>query len=133
MTCEARLDHARVRLQRRGRLTSSPLQRRAAWWTFVQVAVMEPPHTAAERARRPGGRWRTGSCGPQRAAGSRWVDRMLTVGATLQQPQCTILASLPTPRVTQRAVGRRLCAPHTLSKYTLRMMAVSMSCMVTHR
>jgi hypothetical protein len=96
MPCEASLDHARARLQRRGRLPSSPLQRRAAWWTFGQVAVVEPPHTAAERARRPGGRWRQGSCGPQCAAGSRCGDRMLTVGATLQQPQRTILASLPT-------------------------------------
>jgi hypothetical protein len=60
MPCEASLDHARARLQRRGRLTSSPLQRRAAWWTFGQGAVVEPTHTAAERARRPGGRWRQG-------------------------------------------------------------------------
>jgi hypothetical protein len=70
------------------------LQRREARWTFVPLAGVEPPTTAAERAIRPGGQWRQGSCGTQREEGSRWVASMMTVGARLQQQQRNVLASL---------------------------------------
>jgi Transposase IS66 family len=61
------------------------LKRREALGTFGQVAGVEPTNHAAARAIRLGVRWRKGSIGTQRAAGARFVERMLTVVATLQQ------------------------------------------------
>ena len=71
------------------------LKRREALWTFVQVAGVEPTNNTAERSIRPGVLWRKGSFGTQSAAGSRFVESMLTVVATLQQQQRNILESLP--------------------------------------
>jgi transposase len=70
------------------------LKRRAALWTFVQVAGVEPTNNAAERAIRPGVLWRKGSFGTQSAAGSRFVESMLTVVSTLKQQQRNVLAYL---------------------------------------
>jgi len=67
---------------------------REAWWTFVRVAGVEPTHHTAERAIRPSVLWRTGSCGTQRAEGSRCVEAMLTVVATLTQQHRNVLASM---------------------------------------
>ena len=58
------------------------LQRREALWTFVQVAGVEPTTNAAERSSRPGVLWRKGSVGTQSVAGSRFVERMMTVVST---------------------------------------------------
>jgi len=58
------------------------LQRREALWTFVQVAGVEPTTNAAERSSRPGVLWRKGSFGTQSAAGSRFVESMMTVVST---------------------------------------------------
>ena len=55
------------------------LKRREARWTFVQVEGVEPTNNAAERSLRPGVLWRKGSFGTQSKAGSRFVERMLTV------------------------------------------------------
>jgi len=49
---------------------------------------------AAERAIRPGVLWRKGSFGTQSAAGSRFVESMMTVVATLKQQQRSVLAYL---------------------------------------
>jgi transposase len=70
------------------------LTRREALWTFVQVAGMEPTNNTAERSIRPGVLWRKGSCGTQSAEGSRFVESMMTVVATLQQQQRRVLAYL---------------------------------------
>jgi len=70
------------------------LKRREALWTFVQVAGVEPTNNAAERAIRPGVLWRKGSFGTQSAAGSRFVESMMTVVATLKQQQRNVLAYL---------------------------------------
>ena len=70
------------------------LKRRQALWTFVQVAGVEPTNNAAERAIRPGVLWRKGSFGTQSAAGSRFVESMLTVVSTLHQQQRNVLAYL---------------------------------------
>ena len=43
---------------------------------------------------RPGVLWRKGSFGTQSAAGSRFVESMLTVVATLKQQQCNVLEYL---------------------------------------
>jgi len=70
------------------------LKRREAWWTFVQVAGVEPTNNAAERSIRPGVLWRKGSGGTQSAAGARCVESMLTVVSTLQQQQRNVFAYL---------------------------------------
>ena len=70
------------------------LQRREAWWTCVQVEDVEPTQNAAERSIRPGVQWRKGSFGTQSEDGSRFVESMLTVVATLKQQQRNVLAYL---------------------------------------
>ena len=70
------------------------LKRREALWTFVQVAGVEPTNNTAERSIRPGVLWRKGSCGTQSAEGSRFVESMMTVVATLKQQQRNVLEYL---------------------------------------
>jgi transposase len=67
------------------------LQRRQALWTFVRHADVEPTNNAAERAIRPGVLWRNGSFGTQSAGGSRFVEAMMTVVATLKQQHRHVL------------------------------------------
>jgi len=67
------------------------LKRRQALWTFVQVEGVEPTNNTAERAIRPGVQWRKGSFGTQSEAGSRFVESMMTVVATLKQQKRSIL------------------------------------------
>jgi transposase len=56
-----------------------------ALWTFVKVEGVEPTNNAAERAIRPGVLWRKGSFGTDSPCGSRFVERMMTVAASLKQ------------------------------------------------
>ena len=63
-----------------------------ALWTFVRVEGVEPTNNAAERAIRPGVLWRKGSFGTQSAEGSRFVETMMTVVATLKQQHRNVLA-----------------------------------------
>jgi transposase len=63
-----------------------------ALWTFVRVEGIEPTNNAAERAIRPGVLWRKGSFGTQSAQGSRFVEAMMTVVATLKQQHRHVLA-----------------------------------------
>jgi transposase len=70
------------------------LKRREALWTFVQVEGVEPTNNTAERAIRPGVLWRKGSFGTQSAEGSRVVESMMTVVATLRQQQRNVLEYL---------------------------------------
>jgi transposase len=70
------------------------LKRRQALWTFVQVAGVEPTNNTAERSIRPGVLWRKGSFGTQSAEGSRFVESMMTVVATLKQQQRSVLEYL---------------------------------------
>jgi transposase len=67
------------------------LKRREALWTFGQVAGVEPTNNTAERAIRPGVQWRKGSFGTQSKDGSRFVESMMTVVATLKQQQRNVL------------------------------------------
>jgi transposase len=62
-----------------------------ALWTFVRVEGVEPTNNAAERAIRPGVLWRKGSFGTQSANGSRFVEAMMTVVATLKQQHRHVL------------------------------------------
>jgi transposase len=70
------------------------LKRREALWTCVQVAGVEPTNNTAERSIRPGVLWRKGSFGTQSAEGSRFVESMMTVVATLKQQQRDVLEYL---------------------------------------
>jgi len=70
------------------------MKRREALWTFVQVEGVEPTNNAAERALRPGVQRRKISFGTQSEEGSRFVESMMTVVATLKQQQRNVLAYL---------------------------------------
>lgn len=61
--------------------------------TCGRVEGLEPTHKTAARAIRPGVLWRQGSCGTQRAQGSRCVETMMTVVATLQHQHRPVLTS----------------------------------------
>lgn len=67
------------------------LKLREALWTFVQVEGVEPTNNAAERAIRPGVLWRKGSFGTHSPQGSRFVEAMMTVVATLKQQRRNVL------------------------------------------
>ena len=66
-------------------------KRRQALWTFVRHEEVEPTNHAAERAIRPGVLWRKGSFGTHSPEGSRFVEAMMTVGATLKQQHRHVL------------------------------------------
>ena len=53
-------------------------------WTFARYPGVEPTNNLAERRIRPAVLWRKGSFGTQSERGSRFVERMLTVVATLK-------------------------------------------------
>lgn len=55
-----------------------------AFFTFVDNEWLEPTNNAAERALRFAVLWRKGSFGSDGASGSRFVERFLTVRATLR-------------------------------------------------
>jgi transposase len=67
------------------------LKLRQALWTFVRHDGVEPTNNAAERAIRPGVLWRKGSFGTQSPEGSRFVEAMMTVVATLKQQHRNVL------------------------------------------
>ena len=69
-------------------------KRRQAWWTFVHLAGVAPTHKAAERATRPSVPWRKGRFGTQSAQGSRCVEALRTVVATMTQQHRNPLDSL---------------------------------------
>jgi transposase len=67
------------------------LKREEALWTFVRVEGVEPTNNLGERQVRPGVLWRNGSFGTQSKAGSRFVERIMTVVATLRQQDRHVL------------------------------------------
>jgi transposase len=72
------------------------LKLRLALWTFVRHEGGEPTNNAAERAIRPGVLWRKGSFGTHSPEGSRFVEALMTVVATLKQQHRHVLDSLTT-------------------------------------
>ncbi|WP_089933261.1 IS66 family transposase [Candidatus Entotheonella palauensis] len=72
------------------------LKRREALWTFVQVEGVEPTNNTAERSIRPGVQWRKTGFGTQSQAGSRFVETLMTVVATLKQQNRNVLDYLTT-------------------------------------
>jgi len=65
-----------------------------ALWTFSRVEGLEPTNNTAERALRPAVVWRKSCYGTQSAAGSRFVERMLSVRATCAQQGRNLFAFL---------------------------------------
>ncbi len=63
-------------------------------WVFVTTEGVEPTNNAAERALRPAVLWRKGCFGTRSAAGSRFVERMLTVSASCAQHDRHLLTFL---------------------------------------
>ena len=58
---------------------------RRAMWTFARIVGVEPTNNGSERAIRPAVLYRKSSHGTHSADGSRFIERMLTVTATLKQ------------------------------------------------
>jgi transposase len=56
-----------------------------ALWRFAEVKGLEPTNNPAERALRPAVLWRKQSLGSQSRAGCRFVERILSVTATLRR------------------------------------------------
>jgi transposase len=68
-----------------------------AWlWTFLDVEGVEPTNNASERALRHGVIWRKLSFGTQSAAGSRFVETLLTVIETCRQQHRSPFAFITT-------------------------------------
>jgi transposase len=86
-----------------------------ALWTFVRVEGIEPTNNVAERAMRPGVLWRKGSFGTQSAQGSRFVETMMTVVATLKQQPRHVLAYMTD---ACQAAYRGMPAPSLLPRHT---------------
>ena len=88
-----------------GALCGNLLDSWPALWTFAHVDGVEPTNNAAERALRPAVLWRKGSFGTQSDAGSRFVERILTVAATCKQQRRSLLDFLVTASTAAR-LGR---------------------------
>ena len=72
-------------------LSRELLRQQAALWRFTLVEGVEPTNNSAERALRHAVLWRRASLGTQSPAGSQFVERILTVRATLrQQGRCVL-------------------------------------------
>jgi transposase len=95
------------------------LKRRQALWTFVRHEEVDPTNNAAEQPIRPGVLWRKGSFGTQSVQGSRVVEAMMTVAATLKQPHRNVLdyvtAACEAALCGERAPSR-LPTPDTLDQ-----------------
>lgn len=65
-----------------------------AMWTFARVEDVEPTNNAAERAVRKPVLWRKGSFGTDSARGSRFVERILSVVASLRSQERNVLEYL---------------------------------------
>ncbi|HZZ18665.1 MAG TPA: IS66 family transposase [Opitutaceae bacterium] len=85
-------------------------------WTFTRVEGVEPTNNAAERALRHAVIWRRISGGTDSEAGSRFVERMLSVVATCRQQGMSVLEylthchrerldGLPTPSLIPKQVA----------------------------
>jgi transposase len=72
------------------------LTREAALWTFVWEPGVDPTNNCAERPLRRAVLWRRRSFGTQSAAGSQFVERILTAVTTLRQQRRDVLDFLTT-------------------------------------
>jgi transposase len=67
------------------------LKQESARWTFVWVEGVEPTNNGPERTLRHGVLWRKSSGGTDSPAGSRFVERMLSVVATRRQQNRNVM------------------------------------------
>ena len=75
--------------------TCRKLLKQESWlWTFVWVEGIEPTNNDAERVLRHAVLWRKSSGGTDSEAGSRFVERMLSVVATARQQNLGVLELL---------------------------------------
>ena len=88
-------------------------EHRERLWVFVDVKGIEPTNNAAERSLRHAVIWRKLSFGTQSAAGSRFVERMLTVIETCRLQKRNVYAWLA-EAVQAQLLGRT--APSLLSR-----------------
>lgn len=96
----------------------SILELRPALWTFVRTEAVEPTNNAAQRALRHCVLMRKTSFGTHSEQGSRFVERMLTVHATLRQQGRNVLDYVT--EVHQAALhGRKAPSLLPLSRVTL--------------
>lgn len=65
-----------------------------AFWTFSRVPGVEPTNNTAERTLRPAVLYRKGCFGTHSAEGSRFVERIFTVVATLRQQERNVMKYL---------------------------------------
>jgi transposase len=70
------------------------LELEEALWTFVYVPGVEPTNNRSEQALRPAVIWQYTSFGAQSKSGAEFVERMLTVNATLKAQKRSILEFL---------------------------------------
>jgi transposase len=78
------------------------LQQWPILWTFTRYHGIEPTNNAAERALRHGVIWRKLCYGTASEAGSRFVERILTMVATARQQGRDLLAFLYTALAVHR-------------------------------
>jgi transposase len=72
-------------------LVTDPREYGAALWTLAKVEDLEPTNNAAERAIRKAVLWRKGSFGSASPAGSRFVERILTVCESLRTQERPVI------------------------------------------
>jgi len=87
----------------------------SALWTFVRVRGVEPTNNAAERALRRAVLWRRKSFGTQSEAGSRFVERILTVVTSLRQQGRDVLEYLTAACASSLGESRSICLLPELS------------------
>jgi transposase len=75
----------------------------------VRVSGVEPTNNAAERALRRAVLWRRTSFGTQSVAGSRFVERILTVVTTLRQQGRDVMAYLTAACASLRGESGSIC------------------------
>ena len=78
-------------------------------WTFVRVGGVEPTNNEAERALRRAVLWRRKSFGTQSAAGSRFVECILTVVTTLRQQGRNVLDYLAAACASVTRTNHSVC------------------------
>jgi transposase len=88
------LEGSRLDDKKTARTCAKLLKSSEAMWTFVRTEGLEPTNNCAERAVRHGVIYRKLSGGTKSAAGSRFVERILTVHATLRLQRRAILPFL---------------------------------------
>lgn len=81
----------------------------AALWTFVRVGGVEPTNNAAERALRRAVLWRRRSFGTQSEAGSRFVERILSVVTTLRQQGREVMEYLTAACASAQGESGSIC------------------------